>query len=105
MDDKNDQDTIRITERAAAAMRQQLSDGEHLRAVFAGGCGAFGYRIAVARRAYPGDQVGYEANGLRVLLDPRAAMELGGAVIDFDPEDGFVLQTADTDQVAMGQVC
>ena len=105
MVETSDQNTIRVTERAATALRDQLKDGENLRVVFAGGCGAFGYRIAVARRVYPGDQVGYSASGLRVLLDPRAAMELGGAVIDFDPEDGFVLQTADTDQVAMGQVC
>lgn len=79
-----------MTPRARRAASDQLERDSGLRIAFAGGCGAFGYRISAARKAYPGDHI-FEVDGLRLFLDARAAQELVGAEIDFDDDSGFAI--------------
>ena len=75
---------------AAAAARRDLAPDERLRIAFAGGCGAMGFRIAPVRRAAEGD-LELELDGVPVLLDRRAVAELEGATLDYDEDEGFVL--------------
>lgn len=82
---------IQVTRRAQRAVAGNLDSDRSLRITFAGGCGAFGYRIGEARRTYPGDEVVEVDGGLRVLMDARSARDLYGATIDFEPDEGFIL--------------
>lgn len=82
---------IQITQRGEHALSSQLGPDSHLRIAFAGGCGAFGYRIGEARRTYPGDEIIEVGGGLRVSMDARSARDLDGATIDFEPDQGFIL--------------
>jgi Fe-S cluster assembly iron-binding protein IscA len=88
--------SIRLSTEASAAVARDLEPGETLRIVFAGGCGAMGFRLAPARRAYPGDErVAAESDGggaVELLLDARAAQELDGAVLEYDPDEGFHIE-------------
>lgn len=90
---------LRLTPQALRAAAAQLHPGSSLRITFAGGCGAFGFRVGAARRPYPGDHV-VDIDGLRVCLDARATKDLAGATIDFDPDEGFVI-----DHPLSGRTC
>lgn len=88
-----------LTATAREAARRDLAEGEVLRIAFAGGCGALGYRLAAARRTQEGDLL-LEVAGVPLALDRRAAAELAGATLDYDPDEGFVL-----DHPAWGRSC
>lgn len=91
---------LRLTDDALRAAREGLEPDSCLRVSFAGGCGAFSYRVGSARRSYPGDRLGYSQDGVQVWLDRRAADELNGGTIDFDAEEGFVV-----DHPLVGRSC
>ncbi len=90
---------ITLTPAAREAARRDLGPEEHLRIAFAGGCGAMGFRLGATRGVAEGD-LRLELGGVRVVLDRMAARELDGAVLDHDPEEGFVLN-----HPAWGQSC
>ncbi|MCB1056090.1 MAG: hypothetical protein KDD11_11360 [Acidobacteria bacterium] len=75
---------------ATEAALRDLAPGQALRIAFAGGCGAMGFRLAPAGRAYD-DDLRLELGPVTLLLDRMAARELDGAVLDYDPHEGFVL--------------
>ena len=95
--------TITISPEAGVQLRAVLAenaaptDGLRLWVQSACGCGNVGYGMGI-------DQVGdgdaiFDAEGVRVIVDPGSASLLGGAVIDFVDNgrygSGFVIQTAD----------
>ena len=82
---------ITLTPAARQAAERDLPPGEHLRIAFAGGCGAFGFRLAPGRRTAEGD-LRLDLDGVPVLLDRQAIRELEGAVLDYDPDEGFILE-------------
>lgn len=90
---------LRLSAAARAAALRDLAHDEALRIAFAGGCGALGFRLSRSRRAYEGDRR-LEIDGVPVLLDARAGVELDGAVLDHDEDDGFRL-----DHPRWGQSC
>ncbi len=90
---------VTLTPAALEAARRDLGPDEHLRIAFAGGCGAMGFRLAASRRAAEGD-LPVELDGVRLLLDRQAVRELDGAVLDYDEDEGFVL-----DHPAWGLSC
>lgn len=90
---------LRLTAAARSAALRDLAFGEALRIAYAGGCGALGFRLSRSRRAYEGDRR-LEIDGVPILLDARAGVELDGAVLDHDDDDGFRL-----DHPRWGQSC
>jgi Fe-S cluster assembly iron-binding protein IscA len=90
---------LSLTPAARAAAARDLKPGEALRIAFAGGCGAPGFRLAAARRAYE-DDLQVDAEGVPLLLDRQAAAELDGATLDHDEGEGFRL-----DHPAWGASC
>jgi Fe-S cluster assembly iron-binding protein IscA len=88
-----------LTAAAREAASRDLAPGEALRIAFAGGCGAFGFRLAAARRPLE-DDLSIEVEGVPVLLDRQAAAELDGATLDYDEGEGFRL-----DHPAWGGSC
>jgi len=90
---------ITLTPAARAAAVRDLGPDEHLRIAFAGGCGALGFRLAASRRSADGD-LEIEREGVPLVLDRQAVRELEGAVLDYDEDDGFVL-----DHPAWGVSC
>jgi iron-sulfur cluster assembly protein len=50
--------------------------------VAGGGCSGFQYGMTLEEEPMEGDER-FEANGVRVIVDPRSAMYLDGANIDF----------------------
>lgn len=59
-----------------------------------GGCAGMSYTMALAEAASPGDEV-VEADGARVLIDPKALLYLLGTRMDFERtrlRAGFVFQ-------------
>lgn len=79
-----------LTPAARDAARRDLRDDEFLRIAFAGGCGAMGFRLSASRRGDE-DDVQLVVDGVPVHLDRLAVRELEGAVLDFDDDEGFVL--------------
>lgn len=90
---------ITLTHSARTAARRDLAPGERLRIAFAGGCGAMGFRLAASRRRAEGD-LDLEIDGVPLVLDRQAASELGGATLDHDEDEGFVI-----DHPAWGRSC
>ena len=90
---------LTLTPTAREAALRDLATGEHLRIAFAGGCGAMGFRLAPSRRSTEGD-LRLELDGVPILLDRQAVSELAGAVLDYDEDEGFLL-----DHPAWGQSC
>lgn len=88
-----------LTPAAREAAGRDLAPGEALRIAFAGGCGALGFRLSATRRRQE-DDLALELEGVPVLLDPKAAAELDGAALDYDEEEGFLL-----DHPAWGVSC
>jgi len=81
---------ITLTPAARDAALRDLGTGEHLRIAFAGGCGAMGFRLAPSRRGAEGD-LELDLDGIPLLLDRQAASELAGATLDYDEDEGFVI--------------
>lgn len=88
-----------LTPAAREAAARDLGPGESLRIAFAGGCGALGFRLSATRRRNE-DDLDLDLDGVPVLLDPKAVAELDGAALDYDDEEGFVL-----DHPAWGVAC
>ena len=76
---------------ARAAARRDLGPDQRLWISFAGGCGALGFRLSATRREPGGDDVEVTFPEVAVVLDRMAAAELDGATLDYDPDEGFVL--------------
>ncbi len=72
---------------------QQL-EGRLLRIAFTTGCGGSGYRLSYASSPNDGDEI-VEAGNVRIALDSMAASRLEGAVIEYDENDGYLLNHPD----------
>lgn len=81
---------IHLTSAARQAAERDLGPDERLRIAFAGGCGAMGFRLAATRRAN-GDDIPLTVGSVHLLLDSLAARELDGATLDYDEDEGFLL--------------
>ncbi len=81
---------IHLTPAAREAAIRDLSPDESLRIAFAGGCGAMGFRLAATRRSN-GDDLALTVDSVHLLLDSLAARELDGATLDYDEDEGFLL--------------
>lgn len=81
---------LTLSPAARDAARRDLPTGGALRIAFAGGCGAMGFRLSAVRRGDP-DDLRLEIDQVPVLLDRLAARELDGATLDFDEDEGFLL--------------
>lgn len=88
-----------LTAAARRAVREQLGPQQVLRIAFAGGCGALGFSLSTPRRGNEGD-LALELPEVTVYLDRRAADELDGARLDYDDDEGFLL-----DHPSWGQSC
>ena len=79
--------TIDISDRAAQEVhglleRQNKPDAMLRVFVAGGGCSGFQYGMTLEEEPMEGDEQ-FEANGVRVIVDPRSALYLDGANIDF----------------------
>jgi len=81
---------LTLSDAARKAIRNQLEPGTVLRVAFAGGCGALGFRLSTPRRCNPGD-LRLDLAEVAVYLDRQAVAELDGATVDYDADEGFVL--------------
>jgi Fe-S cluster assembly iron-binding protein IscA len=85
--------TIALAAEAAAHLKAALQ-GRVLRIAFTIGCGGSGYRLSAADNPAGGDVV-VDIDSIRVALDGMAARHLDGAVITYDPEDGYTIDHPD----------
>jgi Fe-S cluster assembly iron-binding protein IscA len=90
---------LTLSSGARQAIERDLAPGQILRIAFAGGCGALGFRLSTPRRGNDGDLT-VVLPEVTIFLDRQAANELDGATLDFDDEEGFVL-----DHPAWGVSC
>lgn len=81
---------LTLSEAARQAVSSDLGPDQVLRVAFAGGCGALGFRLSTPRRGNDGD-LRLELPEVTVYLDRQAATELDGATLDYDEDEGFVL--------------
>ena len=81
---------LTLSDAAREAVETDLQHDKILRLAFAGGCGALGFRLSTPRRANDGD-VRLDLPGATVYLDRQAVEELDGATLDYDEEEGFLL--------------
>ncbi len=82
--------TLTVTPEARQTIREWLAEDPlrpALRLVFAGGCGALGYRIMRADRPMPGDTT-LTTDGLVFFLDYKSRSDLDGARIEAGDEPG-----------------
>lgn len=78
---------VNITDRAASEVKGLLEKQEKPEAmlrvfVAGGGCSGFQYGMSLEEEPTEGDQT-FDINGVKVIVDPRSAMFLNGAEIDF----------------------
>ena len=78
---------INISDRAAGEVKGLLERQEKPEAmlrvfVSGGGCSGFQYGMTLEEEALDGDQQ-FDVNGVKVIIDPRSALYLSGAEIDF----------------------
>ncbi len=78
---------ITLTDRAAAEIKgllekQGKTDAMLRVFVAGGGCSGFQYGMSLEDAAMEGDTQ-QEINGVKVIIDPRSAMYIGGAEVDF----------------------
>ena len=78
---------VTITDRAASEVKGLLDKQEKPDAmlrvfVAGGGCSGFQYGMSLEEEAGEGDE-SFDINGVKVLIDPRSALYIGGAEIDF----------------------
>jgi Fe-S cluster assembly iron-binding protein IscA len=81
---------LSLSNSARIAIARDLRPDQILRIAFAGGCGALGFRLSTPRRGNDGD-LAVELPEVTIYLDHQAASELDGATLDFDEDEGFVL--------------
>jgi Fe-S cluster assembly iron-binding protein IscA len=81
---------LHLSPAAREAARRDLDPRQVLRIAFAGGCGAMGFRLSATRRGDE-DDLRLELGPVTVLLDRMAARELDGATLDYQEDQGFVL--------------
>lgn len=78
---------VTLTDRAASEVKGLLDKQEKPDAmlrvfVAGGGCSGFQYGMSLEEEPSEGDQT-FDINGVKVIIDPRSAMYVGGAEIDF----------------------
>lgn len=78
---------VTLTDRAASEVKGLLEKQEKPEAmlrvfVAGGGCSGFQYGMSLEEEPMEGDQT-FEINGVKVIVDPRSALYIGGAEIDF----------------------
>ena len=93
-------ETIRVTDRALAALRAGGLDPlrTYLRIQHVLGCGGTGYRLTFGEAGVPGGIEVRVPGGLTVSLDAYAKAHLSGASIDYDltkETEGFWLDHPD----------
>jgi Fe-S cluster assembly iron-binding protein IscA len=73
-----------------------------LRIMFAGGCGALGYRLTAAADPMAGDEA-IQVDGLRFFLDYKSRIDLDGARIELGdgPDEVVILH----DAAVVGSLC
>src|SRR2546423_15646028 len=81
------QTPVRITDRAAAMVRETIErenlQGSGLRgAVVGGGCSGFQYSLDIEKDVRAGDMV-FEVNGVKCFVDPMSSMYLLGVEIAY----------------------
>ena len=81
--------TITLTPKAAEKVREMMrAPGQDAAAglrvkVAGGGCSGLSYQLALERQAGEADKV-YESQGVRIFLDPKSALFVGGTQIDYE---------------------
>ena len=93
--------TVILSESAAREVRnivqQQELDAEKIRlrvGVKGGGCSGFSYLLDLTETQKETDEV-FEQHGIKIIVDPKSLLYLGGTTIDFKDEimgRGFVFQ-------------
>ena len=78
---------VTLTDRAAEQIKELLQKQDKPEAmlrvfVAGGGCSGFSYGMTLEDAAMEGD-VETEVNGVKVIVDPRSAMYIEGANVDF----------------------
>ncbi len=78
---------VKLTDRAAAEIKgllEKQGKADAMLRVFVsgGGCSGFQYGMSLEDAAMEGDYQ-EEANGVKVIVDPRSALYIDGAEIDF----------------------
>lgn len=78
---------IKLTDRAATEIKGLLEKNDKADAmlrvfVAGGGCSGFQYGMALEESPMEGDQE-FNVNGVKVIVDPRSAMYVTGAEIDY----------------------
>lgn len=78
---------ITLTDRAASQINGLLESQGNLDArlrvfVAGGGCSGFQYGMSLEEAPMEGDQE-FEINGVKVIVDPRSAMYIEGAEVDY----------------------
>jgi iron-sulfur cluster assembly protein len=91
--------TVKLTEAAAREIKnivaQQELDAEKIRlrvGVKGGGCSGFSYLLDLTEAQKETDEV-FELHGIKVIVDPKSLLYLGGVTVDFKDEimgRGFV---------------
>ncbi len=97
--------TLTLTPEARRTILDWLADDPSrpaLRIIFAGGCGALGYRMMRADRPMPGDTV-LDVDGLAFFLDYKSQADLDGARIEAGEEPGDLAIVHD--QAVVGGSC
>ena len=76
--------TDRATEQIKGLLETQDSPDAMLRVFVAGGgCSGFQYGMSLEEDAMEGDQK-FDINGVKVIIDPRSAMYVEGAQVDYE---------------------
>jgi iron-sulfur cluster assembly protein len=93
--------TVILSESAAREIRnivqQQELDVEKIRlrvGVKGGGCSGFSYLLDLTETQKDSDEI-FEQHGIKIIVDPKSLLYLGGTTIDFKDEimgRGFVFQ-------------
>ena len=78
---------VTLSERAASEVKgllEQQQKPEAMLRVFVagGGCSGFQYGMSLEEEASEGDQT-FDVSGVKVIVDPRSAMYMEGAEIDY----------------------
>ena len=78
---------IKLSDRAASEIKGLLEKQEKPEAmlrvfVSGGGCSGFQYGMTLEEETMEGDQA-FDINGVKVIVDPRSAMYISGAEVDY----------------------
>jgi iron-sulfur cluster assembly protein len=86
------EDEIRVSATAAEQIRVKLTeegepDGVFRVGIMGGGCSGLSYLFKVEAAAEDRDRV-FDANGVRVVVDPKSLKLIGGTLLDWKSELG-----------------